>query len=225
MMLGNSPFFRCRYRRKGVPDEMERGHTGGAGGLGGGESGGTQLAAGSVGRLRDGVRAGAGSSNPDAGSGAVPASGACGPGGGRVKLAVHFLRGVEFSCPCCSVGRDQWKSDKRGKLTSSMLLIGQVINEREESFTGKRGLQKVTRLDVVDVGAERPRLTSMLEYGLREDELPEYGGGKLEGQRVRIAVEGIEVWNAKFRVKGRILGLADAAVAGVPASPVQPTKK
>ena len=106
-----------------------------------------------------------------------------------------------------------------------MLLIGQVINEREESFTGKRGLQKVTRLDVVDVGMEKPRLGSMLEYGVREDELEQYGGGKLEGQRVRIAIEGIEVWNAKFRCKGRILGLADAAVAGVPVSPVVPTSK
>jgi len=83
----------------------------------------------------------------------------------------------------------------------------QVINERAESFTGKRGRVEQTVLSCLDVDPVHPFLNTF-DYVLSEDETKKHSG-KIQGKRIELGVTNFEpAFGGRLRARGHILTVA-----------------
>lgn len=80
----------------------------------------------------------------------------------------------------------------------------QIINERIDSYTGKKG--KVTQkvLSVLDTDAEFAFLNTF-DYTLNEEEAGKHSG-KLQGKRIELAITNMEpAFGGRLRARGAIV--------------------
>jgi hypothetical protein len=85
----------------------------------------------------------------------------------------------------------------------------QVINERTDSYTGKKG--KVTQrvLSLLDTDAEHAFLNTF-DYVLNEEEGQKHSG-KLQGKRLELAITNMEpAFGGRVRARGTIVKLLAA---------------
>ncbi|HEY1770540.1 MAG TPA: hypothetical protein VGG02_09835 [Chthoniobacterales bacterium] len=86
----------------------------------------------------------------------------------------------------------------------------QIISERHESYTGKRGKVEQTILSCLDLDGTHPFLNTF-DFVFNEDEAKTYGG-KLVGKTVQLGVTSFEpAFGGRLRAKGQILGVAGNA--------------
>jgi hypothetical protein len=82
----------------------------------------------------------------------------------------------------------------------------QVINERAESFTGKRGKVDQTILSCLDLDAANPFLNTF-DYVMSEDEIKKHGG-KIQGKKIELGVTNFEpAFGGRLRARGHILAV------------------
>lgn len=80
----------------------------------------------------------------------------------------------------------------------------QVINERAESFTGKRGKVNQKVLSLLDLDPEVAFLNTF-DYVLNEDEAEKYSG-KLAGKRLELGIQNFAAaFGGRYKAQGRIL--------------------
>lgn len=84
-----------------------------------------------------------------------------------------------------------------------MKALFQVINERTDSFVGKRG--KVENQVVSLLDQDEHAMINTLDYHLNEDEKSKLSG-KLVGKRVQLAITDARTdFGGRLRLQGRIL--------------------
>ena len=84
-----------------------------------------------------------------------------------------------------------------------MKLTGQVINERTDSFIGKRGKVENQVVSVLD--QDEHAMINTLDYALSEEEKSKHSG-KLVGKRVQLAVTDAKTdFGGRLRLHGKIL--------------------
>lgn len=80
----------------------------------------------------------------------------------------------------------------------------QIINERAESFTGKRGRVDQKVLSLLDLEPEVAFLNTF-DYVLSQEEAEKHSG-KLAGKRVELGIQGFAAtFGGRFKAQGRIL--------------------
>ncbi len=80
----------------------------------------------------------------------------------------------------------------------------QIISERTQSYTGKRGKVEQTILCCLDLDSTHPFLNTF-DYVLNEHELTQHGG-KLVGKTVALGITSLEpAFGGRLRAKGQIL--------------------
>lgn len=80
----------------------------------------------------------------------------------------------------------------------------QVISERIDSFTGKRG--KVTNkvLSLLDLDPEKPFLNTF-DYTMSEEEAEKHSG-KVQGKKIELAITNMEpAFGGRLRARGAIM--------------------
>ncbi len=83
----------------------------------------------------------------------------------------------------------------------------QVINERAESFTGKRGKVDQTILSCLDLDPAHPFLNTF-DYVLSEDEAKKHGG-KIQGKKIELGLTNFEpAFGGRLRARGHILAVS-----------------
>jgi hypothetical protein len=85
----------------------------------------------------------------------------------------------------------------------------QVISERLDSFTGKRG--KVTNkvLSLLDLDPEKPFLNTF-DYTMSEEEAEKHSG-KVQGKRIELAITNMEAaFGGRLRARGAIMKIIAA---------------
>ncbi|HEY2712256.1 MAG TPA: hypothetical protein VGI60_07060 [Chthoniobacterales bacterium] len=82
----------------------------------------------------------------------------------------------------------------------------QIISERSESYTGKRGRVDQTILSCLDLDGSHPFINTF-DLVLNEEEAKQHGG-KLVGKTVQLGIMSFEpAFGGRLRAKGQILGL------------------
>ena len=82
----------------------------------------------------------------------------------------------------------------------------QIISERLESFTGKKGKVVQHILALLDLDPEP--LINTVDYVLSEDEQTKYSG-KTQGKRIELAIHAVlPAYGGRLRLQGVILSLA-----------------
>jgi hypothetical protein len=86
----------------------------------------------------------------------------------------------------------------------------QIISERRESFTGKRGKVEQTILSCLDVDGSHPFINTF-DLVLNEEEAKQHGG-KLVGKMVQLGIIGFEpAFGGRLRAKGQIVSVGGNA--------------
>lgn len=83
----------------------------------------------------------------------------------------------------------------------------QVVSERVDSFTGKRG--KVTNkvLSLLDLDPDKPFLNTF-DYTMSEEEAEKHSG-KIQGKRIELGITNMEpAFGNRLRVRGAIMKVA-----------------
>ena len=91
-----------------------------------------------------------------------------------------------------------------------MIIQGEVISERPDSFMGKRGQVNSVVLTIADKDPSGNRLSQMLEYSLTEEEKGKYAG-KLMDKPVQVAIHQFQPFGSILRIRGKILSANGAA--------------
>jgi hypothetical protein len=82
----------------------------------------------------------------------------------------------------------------------------QVISERNESYTGKRGKVEQTIVACLDLDRTHPFINTF-DYVLNEDELKQHGS-KLVGKTVSLGIITFEpAFGGRLRAKGQIVNV------------------
>jgi hypothetical protein len=82
----------------------------------------------------------------------------------------------------------------------------QIISERQELYTGKRGRVEQTVLACLDVDRTHPFLNTF-DYVLTEDELKKHAG-KLVGKTVQLGINAfVPAFGGRLRARGEIIGV------------------
>jgi hypothetical protein len=90
-----------------------------------------------------------------------------------------------------------------------MKAIVQVISERTDSYTGKRGLVKQQIVACLDADPDHP-FYNTFDFVLSDEELQKYSG-KLQGKRVELAITNMEpAFGGRLRARGAIVKLIAA---------------
>lgn len=90
-----------------------------------------------------------------------------------------------------------------------MRATAQIINERSESYQGKRGVVKQQIACCLDTDPEHPFLNTF-DFTLSDDEIVKFSG-KLTGKRVEIAITNMDTsFAGRIRARGTILKLLNA---------------
>ena len=85
-----------------------------------------------------------------------------------------------------------------------MRAITQVISERAESFTGKRGKVNQKVLALLDLDPEHPFLNTF-DYVLSEDEAEKFSG-KVQGKKIELGIMNFEpAFGGRMRARGTVL--------------------
>ena len=83
----------------------------------------------------------------------------------------------------------------------------QVINERLDSYLGKRGKVEQHIIACLDLDATHPLLNTF-DFVLSEDEAKQHSG-KIQGKKVELGIIGFEpAFGGRMRAKGQILGVS-----------------
>ena len=83
----------------------------------------------------------------------------------------------------------------------------QVINERAESYVGKRGKVDQTILSLLDLDTVHPFLNTF-DYVMSEEEAKKHSG-KIQGKRVELGVTNFEpAFGGRLRARGHIVTVA-----------------
>jgi len=82
----------------------------------------------------------------------------------------------------------------------------QVVSERTDEYTGKRGLVKQQVLSLLDTDAAE-RFVNTFDYVLSAEEAEKHGG-KLAGKTITLGVHSFEAkFNGRLRARGRIVSV------------------
>ena len=83
----------------------------------------------------------------------------------------------------------------------------QIISERNESYTGKRGRVEQTILSCLDVDGTHPFINTF-DFVFNEDEAKQHGG-KLVGKTIQLGIISFEpAFGGRLRAKGQIVSVA-----------------
>ena len=86
----------------------------------------------------------------------------------------------------------------------------QIISERSESYTGKRGRVDQTILSCLDVDGTHPFINTF-DFVFNQDEAKQHGG-KLVGKTVQLGIISFEpAFGGRLRAKGEIIGVSGSA--------------
>ena len=86
----------------------------------------------------------------------------------------------------------------------------QIISQRIESYTGKRGKVEETVVACLDLDGTHPFLNTF-DYVLREDELKQYAG-RLVGKAITLAIVTFQpAFGGRLRAGGKILSVGPIA--------------
>ncbi|MEI6536208.1 MAG: hypothetical protein WCN98_12755 [Verrucomicrobiaceae bacterium] len=90
-----------------------------------------------------------------------------------------------------------------------MKTIVQIISERSDTYTGKRGVVKQQILSCLDTDPEHPFINTF-DYTLSDEEAQKHTG-KLQGKRVELAITNMEPsFGGRIRARGAIVKLLAA---------------
>ena len=85
----------------------------------------------------------------------------------------------------------------------------QIISERNESYTGKRGKVEQMIVACLDLDRTHPFINTF-DYVFNEDEAKEHGG-KLVGRAIQLGIISFEpAFGGRLRAKGRIISVGPA---------------
>ena len=88
-----------------------------------------------------------------------------------------------------------------------MQATAQVINERLDSYVGKRGKVEQHILACLDLDGTHPFLNTF-DYVLGEEEAKKHSG-KIQGKKVQIGITAFEpAFGGRMRAKGQLLGVS-----------------
>jgi len=88
----------------------------------------------------------------------------------------------------------------------------QIISERNESYTGKRGRVEQTILSCLDVDGSHPFINTF-DFVFNEDEAKQHSG-KLVGKTVQLGIISFEpAFGGRLRAKGQIVNVGGNAPA------------
>ena len=87
-----------------------------------------------------------------------------------------------------------------------MQIKAQIINERNESYTGKRGKVEQTILSCLDLDGTHPFINTF-DFVFNENEAKQHGG-KLVGKTVQLGIISFEpAFGGRLRAKGQIVSV------------------
>jgi hypothetical protein len=79
----------------------------------------------------------------------------------------------------------------------------QIINERVESFTGKRGKVEQRVISLLDQDTSSPMLNTV-DYVLSDDEKGKYSG-KCQGKKIELAINDLKfMFGGRVRLQGHV---------------------
>jgi hypothetical protein len=83
----------------------------------------------------------------------------------------------------------------------------QIISERLESYTGKRGRVEERIISCLDLDSATPFINTF-DYVLRDDEAEKHSG-KIQGKIAKLGISAFEpVFGGRLRAKGKILSVS-----------------
>jgi hypothetical protein len=87
-----------------------------------------------------------------------------------------------------------------------MKIHAQVISERTDEYTGKRGHVRQQVLSLLDAD-ETDRFVNTFDYTMLPDEAAQHGG-KLQGKVIELGVQNFDaMFNGRLRARGRIVSV------------------
>lgn len=85
-----------------------------------------------------------------------------------------------------------------------MLITGEIISVREDSFKGKNGLVEQIIVSCIDTGS--PALINTFDYSLKEEEKTAYGSQKALRKKINIGCHDMTVgFGGRLVAKGAIV--------------------
>ena len=83
----------------------------------------------------------------------------------------------------------------------------QIISERLDSYTGKKGRVEQHIVACLDLDGTHP-LINTFDYVLGEEEVKKHSG-KIQGKKVQLGIIGFEpAFGGRMRAKGQLLGVS-----------------
>jgi hypothetical protein len=111
------------------------------------------------------------------------------------RYADHAISGWQSAC-------EQQPAKQKGNMT----IKSQVMSDRSDEYTGKKGLVKQQIITVMDISETGERLAQPIEYAMSDEEKPVHAG-KLQDKVINLGIRELLPFGGRLRARGKIVNI------------------